>query len=673
MSCSSLSPRSPGVHKHLVTPGKTGVMSEAQQQQARGEEKHSNGTHTDATALHENGEQDVQVVVHTYHESSRSEEGKDKTTDNYNTNDEKHDSLDVSLPRSVRFEDEDAGSESSSQKSTQSRHREQRGTPLSSAQAREGRSGSPQRPEKRGNEPSSRRSRSASPSRHHTPHSPHHEAKTSQGNGKSPQDYSRQHQQQFDLNERESGLVPFVFRTGTALGVTNLLLDERDHKLLYTARAGMGVLSLNTGRSLGSLPQSGHSQDITSIDTSERLFATASADRTTRFFSWETMDCTRVTSRRNGHTEAVTGVKLQQQGSKAVTSGADGLLKQWETSEGKCLLTAGTRPQTGPIRALHDLDDFVFVTAGETIPGTAGQLCLWDTRTPTINHRIAAPTPLLCVDICGVTCGAGSLDGTVKLWDLRYLSEGKELTVHAKRATQTGVSEIGAVTHLQLSEHCTFACQPLGLSLFHTYLPPVSLSSSSSSSSAWDPSAPRAFDFSSLFASLPAFASNGASSSSLPPSSSTSTSLSDSLSSTLLLFHHYRTLQAKDLAVWLPHHNTVTHHHVFRGVSFSPSYEPSFESESFLANPNGQQPGLLAVGFADCILLWGSGIRHMAKHMATVREKKVYSKSNKRQESLAQNRNRREKDATRRLKAAANKARRANSNRANSENNPDDD
>lgn len=159
---------------------------------------------------------------------------------------------------------------------------------------RSARSGSPRA--KRGSQVEYRRARSASP----------HGDRGSTSRGPYSIDHDdrrvRSDSRQFEIDDQaiSTGLVPFVFRTGTVMGVTNLLLDEHGHKLLYTARTGMGVLSLNTGRSLGSLPQTGHSQDITSIDTNERIFATGSADRTARFFSWETMDCTRVTSRRHG-------------------------------------------------------------------------------------------------------------------------------------------------------------------------------------------------------------------------------------------------------------------------------------------------------------------------------------------------------------------------------------
>lgn len=384
---------------------------------------------------------------------------------------------------------------------------------------------------------------------------------------------------------------PFTFRTGVSGGASSILIDDKNGKLIYTAKMGVGVVSLESGRSLGSLPKTGHSKDITSVDIDSRFMVTSSADKTIRMFDWETMACVRVSAKRCGHGDAVTVVKILPS-AQAVTASLDGLVKLWCLEEGKCLQTldpsgrsfdgsfAATAREllAGPILGLNTHSESVYFTCGEHRAShmndaeSRGQLCQWDARTATgLVQCVENRTCFASIDRCSeYTWGCGAWDGSVSLFDVRNFSRGTLWTACAHLPYRPGRAWERPVTHLQLTPTHIYTCQPTAISAI-----PYCLTASPPNTQPY---------------------SNTSNQSALDPSGA----------STIFRQWEADGLMSQSLAATCS--QGPPGNQQFRSVCFASNFQGQSHSAHSSYNSQFLQRGVLAVGFGDSVLVWGTDI-----------------------------------------------------------------
>lgn len=220
------------------------------------------------------------------------------------------------------------------------------------------------------------------------------------------------------LLDRESGRIRITIPAPTRGNGVMALAFSPDNRLL-AAGYGLsdGTIRLwdtSTGAPAGVLE--GHRSWVSRLlfaPDGKRLYS-ASADQTLRV--WDPVQTVEL-RRLQGHTQAVTGLALDRDGTKLVSCSLDGTVRIWDLQQKRPRLAHTVLPvQVAPYGAPFTRDSRRLITASPNHPVT-----IWEVATarelkrlPALgtNHLSVALSPderLLAV---------GSLDGTIRVWDL---------------------------------------------------------------------------------------------------------------------------------------------------------------------------------------------------------------------------------------------------------------
>ncbi|HEV8058991.1 MAG TPA: WD40 repeat domain-containing protein [Gemmataceae bacterium] len=191
----------------------------------------------------------------------------------------------------------------------------------------------------------------------------------------------------------------------------------------------------------------GHEHEIRclAIDSSDRILASGSADRTIRLWNLETgrplATCT-------GHRDWVNAVNFVADRNLLVSAGRDGRLFSWRVPSG--LRRRRLRRRRRPFLCMSLWD-----REGLAVCGTAdGMLFVWDPISGSERVSVDAhegAVSCLAVDSQNQLCVTGGRDCRIRLWSLPEGKLRKTLTGHRHRAQQTVMPEPESVLCLAIS------------------------------------------------------------------------------------------------------------------------------------------------------------------------------------------------------------------------------
>ena len=158
----------------------------------------------------------------------------------------------------------------------------------------------------------------------------------------------------------------------------------------------------------------GHSGPIVSVQcTSDRVYST-SFDGTCRVWDFDGKSLATLQAH-DGH---ASGLSLHNDGTRVLTGGDDGLLKEFDLETQSCISTRAGHE--GAVWSVRSYGPHTICTGA-----TDGSLCMYDLRkpieTPTYYFKEAHYDAIAGLQLDDVKVLTSSFDSTVKIWDLRML------------------------------------------------------------------------------------------------------------------------------------------------------------------------------------------------------------------------------------------------------------
>ena len=239
---------------------------------------------------------------------------------------------------------------------------------------------------------------------------------------------------------------PLVLRYPSAT-VTALRLHD-DTALVATDQS-IRIFSLRHSASVVGHIGMSASHSVTCVDHSPAIIVSGGRDCTIRWYSWDTLECIRVSAKKDSHTDTPTAMSLSSSSHHLHTVALDGRMKQFDVASGQCVRTFNQNDVAG-IGMLYCMtedqrSDAQCITGSRTLDAAGmdvsshpasgyGCVAIWDRR---LAHGMVEAVTTDCGLICSVAThsnshliAAGGSDGAVRLFDKRKFDMNQALTVY---------------------------------------------------------------------------------------------------------------------------------------------------------------------------------------------------------------------------------------------------